>query len=1021
LIERLGWCLVHSVWQIAAVTVVAALVLKGLERRSSQARYLAACLALLTMAILPIATFSLAERPAKNSGTTHASAARTASNPAPDLSQAAQSVSDEEPEARSSTIDAAVNRDGHSVDADPSRREVLLKPLLQWLVVAWGVGVLVLSLRLLGGWVWIQWLVRHETTPVAERLSQVLARLKSRMQIARTVRLLESARVQVPLAISWMRPVILLPVTAVTGLPSDQLEARNLGWRALWAHKTGLRPARVLPRDDTKAFGFDSEQAVRITLDPPISSTVRVLDPKGIPVAGGKVAVVLLNDGRSILPDELSEALALPGSQSYLDLSEPKAYLKRGRGIETTIGEHDGQTLAPIELERGVTLRGIVVDEAGKPVAAAEVQGKWQIITPANSPDHPGMSFGSTFSAAATTDAHGQFVLEGIHPGANVMLEASANEARTDRPTPAAASAAMPARLVISGANTVSLVGRVVDPADQPIAGALVQIRSRPLRDDGHPDPGPIRFDASEIRTESDGRFRTPRQLKRGYGYRAEIKSLDDTFMPESTPWLAFKTGTRPFFPKIVLRRLWTVHGRVVDSRGKPVALASVRQAGDGPAPTLVVTDADGRFALGGILAGPSFVFVVKDGYRFEGKPICAAEPSLEVVLTRTDEGFIKPITGSIPTLARAEELAILHRVFDGYAERVIKEGAADELFAVLRILVWLDPVRTTELLGDQRLGQWQPNNIRLSLAVRLVGESEQEARALIEAIPDVNMRSYAYSEVSAALPEKAQARKLALLDESLIAGRAVVDAESRVLRLADIGGRLFDLGRTAEATNLVREAQAIAAWARGRLAEELAQADLPAALNLLEGTEGVRDHGEYLGRIAHELAGRTPAEAERVLMMMHDVWPHFRDEYTEMRTLALRPPIPGPKGREGISDIASALMASLFARYDRAISRQILDGFAEGAIRRRVGLDDWGSMFKGEEVFEAMAVVDPARAAAMIDSLPESSGLSTGELKNAARLSIARILARPENERRRDVEQHMLHLWRIDSEGDEF
>ena len=76
--------------------------------------------------------------------------------------------------------------------------------------------------------------------------------------------------------------------------------------------------------------------------------------------------------------------------------------------------------------------------------------------------------------------------------------------------------------------------------------------------------------------------------------------------------------------------------------------------------------------------------------------------------------------------------------------------------------------------------------------------------------------------------------------------------SHDHVLRLADIGGRLSDLGKIEQATNLFREAEAIAvklpttgtsAWARGRLAEELAQIDLPGALNLLEGTEEERDH----------------------------------------------------------------------------------------------------------------------------------------------------------------------------------
>jgi hypothetical protein len=60
-----------------------------------------------------------------------------------------------------------------------------------------------------------------------------------------------------------------------------------------------------------------------------------------------------------------------------------------------------------------------------------------------------------------------------------------------------------------------------------------------------------------------------------------------------------------------------------------------------------------------------------------------------------------------------------------------------------------------------------------------------------------------------------------------------------------------------------------------------------------------------------------------------------------------------------------------------------------------------------------------PARVAAMVDSLPESSGLSTQELMNSARMAVARILARPEVQRSVYVDRNLLHLWRTDSEED--
>jgi hypothetical protein len=103
-----------------------------------------------------------------------------------------------------------------------------------------------------------------------------------------------------------------------------------------------------------------------------------------------------------------------------------------------------------------------------------------------------------------------------------------------------------------------------------------------------------------------------------------------------------------------------------------------------------------------------------------------------------------------------------------------------------------------------------------------------------------------------------------------------------------------------------------------------------------------------------------------------------------------------------------------MIARYDRSVARQVMNAFAD-----RIGLVDWGSNFRAEGLFEAAAVVDPARAAAMIDSLPESAGLSIQGLKNSARAAVAQTLARPGDDRWRYVERKLLQLWPIDSEED--
>ena len=225
LIEAVGWCLVHSVWQVAAVAVVAALVLRAMDRSKAQARYGFACASLVTMVLLPVCTCGLFARSKNASEIPVAAVDQTASETIDGGMRNARSTRLENLAKQTPTIEGAGDWSDHSTAVASLLARSQLEKSFPWLVGAWGVGVLVFALRLLGGWVWIQWLVRHETKPVSESWAEPLGRLKKRLKLARAVRLLESARVQVPLAIGWIQPVILLPVTALSGLPADQLEA----------------------------------------------------------------------------------------------------------------------------------------------------------------------------------------------------------------------------------------------------------------------------------------------------------------------------------------------------------------------------------------------------------------------------------------------------------------------------------------------------------------------------------------------------------------------------------------------------------------------------------------------------------------------------------------------------------------------------------------------------------------------------------------------------------------------------
>jgi beta-lactamase regulating signal transducer with metallopeptidase domain len=63
------------------------------------------------------------------------------------------------------------------------------------------------------------------TQPPPRDLLHVFDRLARRIEVTRPIRLLQSALVQVPTVIGWLRPVVLIPLGCLSGLSPTQVEA----------------------------------------------------------------------------------------------------------------------------------------------------------------------------------------------------------------------------------------------------------------------------------------------------------------------------------------------------------------------------------------------------------------------------------------------------------------------------------------------------------------------------------------------------------------------------------------------------------------------------------------------------------------------------------------------------------------------------------------------------------------------------------------------------------------------------
>ncbi len=106
---------------------------------------------------------------------------------------------------------------------------------------------------------------------------------------------------------------------------------------------------------------------------------------------------------------------------------------------------------------------------------------------------------------------------------------------------------------------------------------------------------------------------------------------------PVLTEWITIGAAPRVLLP-FVLRALGSVSGRALDQQGKPVAGVEVFQSGDGAERTKTITDAAGRFTLGGYCRGPAFLFARGGGYRFTGRLIEPGDRNVTLEIGRLNE-----------------------------------------------------------------------------------------------------------------------------------------------------------------------------------------------------------------------------------------------------------------------------------------------------------------------------------------------------------------------------------------------
>ncbi len=192
---RLGWTLLHFLWQGAGVALFLALVLAVLRNRSSESRYAATIAALVVLVAFPVVTFLI-------------------------LKPAAAFTS-----ADGGTVVTQPIFSDASFGGPSAVPKTTLETYLPGIVLFWAWGVCVLCVRMLGGLILVERLRRRLSTPATKEWQERLRQLSERIGLKRKVELLQTVHLLEPAAMGVFRATIVIPASLFARLAPEQLEA----------------------------------------------------------------------------------------------------------------------------------------------------------------------------------------------------------------------------------------------------------------------------------------------------------------------------------------------------------------------------------------------------------------------------------------------------------------------------------------------------------------------------------------------------------------------------------------------------------------------------------------------------------------------------------------------------------------------------------------------------------------------------------------------------------------------------
>ena len=195
--HRIGWTLLHSLWQSAAIALAVFIALRIIPGSKSQLRYAVSCNGLLLIVISSCITYVLLGQSATvPAGTATPYAVRLHYPPEPETNAVSNALS---------IIPAFIGNH------------------MPWIVSGWLAGFFFFGFRFAAGLLYNQRII-SSAIPLENEWTHFIEEAGKKLGINRLISLAQSAAVSAPVVIGYLRPVILIPAGMLTGLSSDQLQ-----------------------------------------------------------------------------------------------------------------------------------------------------------------------------------------------------------------------------------------------------------------------------------------------------------------------------------------------------------------------------------------------------------------------------------------------------------------------------------------------------------------------------------------------------------------------------------------------------------------------------------------------------------------------------------------------------------------------------------------------------------------------------------------------------------------------------